>query len=127
MPGACRETATFEDTKSRDWDLEASLIADRERPGRLLLAVFVAMWWVMHLAASCIHHGQRDRFDRQDRRDKSLFRLGRLWLLDILRHTSASAFVAATLTCCLPFRKTTSGWRLERRAVWPGTRKGPTA
>jgi hypothetical protein len=78
MPGACRETATFEDTKSRDWDLEASLIADRERPGRLLLAVFVAMWWVMHLAASCIHHGQRDRFDRQDRRDKSLFRLGRL-------------------------------------------------
>jgi hypothetical protein len=80
MLGACRETAAFEDTKSRDRDLEASLIADRERPGRLLLAVFVAMWWVMHLAASCIHHGQRDRFDRQDRRDKSLFRLGRLWL-----------------------------------------------
>jgi len=110
-----RVEATFQDTKSRGWDLEASLIADRERLNRLLLALFVAMWWVIHLAASCIHQGQRDRFDRHDRRDKSLFRLGRLWLQDILRRIPASHFAAATLTCCLPFHKTASGWRFSLR------------
>jgi hypothetical protein len=110
-----RVEATFEDAKSRGWELEASLIEDRERRNRLLLALFLAMWWVIHLAASCIHQGQRDRFDRHDRRDKSLFRLGRLWLKDILRRVATSAFAAATLTCCLPFRKTTSGWRFSLR------------
>jgi DDE family transposase len=110
-----RVEATFEDAKSRGWELEASLIEDRERLNRLLLALFLAMWWVIHLAASCIHQGQRDRFDRHDRRDKSLFRLGRLWLQDILRRVATSAFAAATLTCCLPFRKTASGWRFSLR------------
>jgi hypothetical protein len=106
-----RVESTFEDAKSRGWELEASLIADRERLNRLLLALFLALWWVIHLAASCIHQGQRDRFDRHDRRDKSLFRLGCLWLKDILRRISASAFAVASLTCCLPFRKTATGWR----------------
>src|SRR5947209_5555268 len=102
-----RVESTFQDDKSRGWNLEASLIADRQRLNRLLLALFVAMWWVSHLAASCIHHGQREQFDRHDRRDKSIFRLGHLWLLDILRRAGQTA----ALTCCLPFRKTTSGWR----------------
>jgi hypothetical protein len=106
-----RVESTFEDTKSRGWDLEASLIADRERLNRLLLALFVAMWWVIHLAASCIHQGQRDRFDRHDRRDKSLFRLGCLWLKDILRR----AWNRAALTWCLPFRQTANGWRFALR------------
>lgn len=110
-----RVESTFQDAKSRGWDLEASLIADRERLNRLLLALFIAMWWVIHLAASCIHHGQRDRFDRHDRRDKSLFRLGCLWLKDILRRVRTSSFAAATLTWCLPFRKTASGWRFSLR------------
>jgi Transposase DDE domain len=110
-----RVESTFQDAKSRGWDLEASLIADRERLNRLLLALFVAMWWVIHLAASCIHHGQRDRFDRHDRRDKGLFRLGCLWLKDILRRVRTSSFAAATLTWCLPFRKTASGWRFSLR------------
>jgi hypothetical protein len=110
-----RVEATFQDAKSRGWNLEASLIADRKRLDRLLLALFVAMWWVIHLAASCIHQGQRDRFDRHDRRDKSVFRLGSLWLKDILRRAATSAWAAATLTCCLPFRKTASGWRFSLR------------
>jgi hypothetical protein len=42
-----RVESTFQDAKSRGWDLEASLIADRERFDRLLLALFVAMWWVI--------------------------------------------------------------------------------
>ncbi len=36
-----RVESTFQDTKSRGWDLEASLIADLERLNRLLLALFV--------------------------------------------------------------------------------------
>ena len=106
-----RVEATFQDTKSRGWDLEASLIADRARFSRLLLALFLAMWWVSHLAASCIHHGKRERFDRHDRRDKGLFRLGRLWLLDILQRTKNRA----ALKWCLPFKKQANGWRFSLR------------
>jgi len=40
------------------------------RETRLLLALFLAMWWVSHLAEACIHHGQRQRFDGVDRRDR---------------------------------------------------------
>ena len=68
-----RVEATFQDTKSRGWDLEATLIADRARLDRLLLALFVGMWWVGHLAAACIHKGKRESFDRHDRRDKGIF------------------------------------------------------
>jgi hypothetical protein len=106
-----RVEATFQDTKSRGWNLEASLIEDRARLNRLLLALFLAMCWVSHLAASCIHHGKRERFDRQDRRDKGLFRLGRLWLLDILRRTKNRA----ALRWCLPFKKQANGWRFSLR------------
>jgi hypothetical protein len=94
------------------WDLQVSLVADRVRLKRFLLALVMAIWWVIHLAASCIHHGKRDRFDW---RDKSLLRLGCLWLKDILRHSTAATFAAATLTCCLPFRQTAPGWRFSLR------------
>jgi len=106
-----RVEATFQDSKSRGWNIEASWITDRTHLDRLLLALFLAMWWVSHLAAACIHNGQRPRFDRGDRRDKSIFRLGRLWLLDILRR----AHNPASLKCCLPFRKTKNGWRFALR------------
>jgi hypothetical protein len=106
-----RVESTFQDSKSRGWNLEASLIADRARLDRLLLGLFVAMWWVTHLAASCIHQGQRARFDRSDRRDKGIFRLGRLWLLDILRRATTSA----ALTWCLPFQKKGTTWRFALR------------
>jgi DDE family transposase len=106
-----RVEATFQDSKSRGWNIEASWIVDRTHLDRLLLALFLAMWWVSHLAAACIHNGQRQRFDRGDRRDKSIFRLGRLWLLDILRR----AHNRASLRCCLPFHKTKTGWRFALR------------
>ncbi len=106
-----RVEATFQDSKSRGWNIEASWIVDRTHLDRLLLVLFLAMWWISHLAAACIHHGQRARFDRVDRRDKSIFRLGRLWLLDILRR----AHNRASLRCCLPFQKTNSGWRFALR------------
>ena len=106
-----RVESTFQDTKSRGWNLEASLIEDRARLDRLLLALFLAIWWVSHLAASCIHHGKRERFDRHDRRDKGIFRLGRLWLLDILRRATNRA----ALRWCLPFKKQENGWRFSLR------------
>jgi len=110
-----RVEATFQDTKSRGWDLEASLILDKERLHRLLLGLFVAIWWVSHLAASCIHHGHRSRFDRADRRDKSIFRLGRLWLSFILKHANDSAWGIANLTHSLPFRKRNGQWIFSLR------------
>src|SRR6266567_410550 len=106
-----RVEATFQDSKSRGWKIEASWIVDRTHLDRLLLALFLAMWWTSHLAAACIHHGQRQRFDRVDRRDKSIFRLGRLWLLDILRRVHNRA----SLRRCLPFQKTKTGWRFALR------------
>ena len=106
-----RVESTFQDSKSRGWKLEASWISDRARLDRLLLGLFVAIWWVSHLAACCIHHGQRHRFDRHDRRDKGIFRLGRLWLLDILRRATNPA----ALTWCLPFSKKDGQWRFALR------------
>ena len=106
-----RVESTFQDLKRRGWDLEGTVIADRARLDRLLLVVFLSLWWLAHLAASCIHHGQRTRFDRHDRRDKGIFRLGRLWVLAILRRT----LTAASLARCLPFRRTPTGWAFSLR------------
>ena len=106
-----RVESTFQDLKRRGWDLEGTVIADRARLDRLLLVVFLSLWWLAHLAASCVHHGQRTRFDRHDRRDKGIFRLGRLWLLDMLRRTVTEA----SLKRCLPFRKTPTGWAFSLR------------
>jgi hypothetical protein len=106
-----RVESTFQDSKSRGFNIEASWITDRARLERLLLVLFLAIWWTSHLAASCIHHGHRHRFDRHDRRDKSIFRLGRLWLLDMLRRVRNRA----ALRRCLPFQHTTNGWRFALR------------
>jgi len=106
-----RVEATFQDSKSRGWKIEASWIVDRAHLDCLLLALFLAMWWTSHLAAACIHHGQRQRFDRVDRRDKSIFRLGMLWLLDILRRVRNRASLEALFT----FQKTYRGWRFALR------------
>lgn len=94
-----RVESSFQDFKRRGWDIEGTVITDRARLDRLLLVLFLAVWWVTHLAASCLHEGQRDHFDRHDRRDKGIFRLGRLWLHDLLRRDRQ----AASLAHCLPF------------------------
>ncbi len=54
-----RVEATFQDSKSRGFNIESSWIEDRAHLERLLLALFLAIWWTAHLAAACIHHGQR--------------------------------------------------------------------
>jgi hypothetical protein len=94
-----RVESSFQDFKRRGWDIEGTVIADRARLERLLLVLFLGVWWISHLAAACMHQGQRTRFDRHDRRDKGIFRIGRLWLHDLLRRE----LPAASLAHCLPF------------------------
>lgn len=98
--------ATFQDLKSRGWKWESSHVRRLDRIDRLLLVLFLILWWLMHAAVTCIHHGRRDRYDRRDRRDKSLLRIGRLYLLDVTRHLVNKG----NLERCLLFRKKEDGW-----------------
>jgi hypothetical protein len=75
-----RVESTFQDFKSRGWDWESCHVRRLDRVSRMLLVLFLAVWWLAHLAASCIHDGQRSRYDRHDRRDKAILRIGRLYL-----------------------------------------------
>jgi DDE family transposase len=106
-----RVESTFQDGKSRGWDWEASHVRALDRVDRLLFVLFLLLWWLAHLAAGCIHHGKRDRYDRVDRRDKGIFRLGRLYLFDIERRNPHGGNIQQ----CLLFRKDTNGWRFSLR------------
>lgn len=106
-----RVEATFQDKKSRGWDWEASHVRALDRVNRLLLVLFLLLWWLAHLAATCIHHGKRTRYDRADRRDKSIFRIGRLYLFDIERRDARGGNIQQ----CLLFRKEVNGWCFSLR------------
>lgn len=101
--------ATFEDQKSRGCRIECSRFTNHDHLNRWLFVVYLAIWWIAHLGCSCIHHGHRQQVDRKDRRDKSLLRIGRLWLKAILKKAARDLCqetrnrVAAQLTNCLPF------------------------
>jgi hypothetical protein len=94
--------ATYEDCKGREFHLDRSKLADLARLDRLLLALAVAYWWAEQLGLRVIRHGQRRRYDRADRRDLSVVRLGRIALqarLDAGRHPP------------LPFHRHGATWR----------------
>jgi len=61
MPGACEWKQPSRIVKAAASISCASWIVDRTHLDRLLLALFLAMWWTSHLAAACTHHGQRQR------------------------------------------------------------------
>jgi hypothetical protein len=71
-----RIEATFADTKIRGFDLERTKLRKLARIDRLVLAVALAVWWGTQLGLRTIRSGERRRFDRTDRRDKSVLRLG---------------------------------------------------
>lgn len=71
-----RAEATYADLKRRGFNIEASKLRDLTRLDRLLLAVHLAYWWAEQLGLRVIRRGQRRRYDRVDRRDKSVLRLG---------------------------------------------------
>ncbi len=80
--GRMRVESTFQDMKRRGWQWESSYVRHLDWVERLLLVLFLALWWLMHLAASCVHRGWRSRYDRHDRREKGMLRLGRLYFRD---------------------------------------------
>jgi hypothetical protein len=106
-----RVESTFQDLKSRGWDWETSHVRRLDRVDHLLFVLFLAVWWLAHLAASCIHNGRRDRYDRHDRRDKGILRIGRLYLLDIERKASRTC----DLTNCLLFKRSSLRWLFSLR------------
>jgi Transposase DDE domain len=106
--------STFEDMKSRGWDWEESHVRRLDRVDRMLLVLFLMLWWLIHLAASCIHHGKRDRYDRHDRRDKNVFRIGRLYLLDIERRARRVGNTRG-LKICQIFQGKPGQWRFSLR------------
>ena len=81
-----RVEATFADTKRRGWGLEQSRVREAAHVERLLLVWHLALWWLYVLGLHVIRSGQRARFDRAHRRERSLLRLGWLWLRDRLHH-----------------------------------------
>jgi hypothetical protein len=93
--------ATFADSKRRGWGLEQSHVRQEAPLDRLLLVWHLALWWVHGLGQQVIKRGVRPHYDRRDRRDRSLVRLGWLWLHDLLGHDHAPP---------LPFRLTSAGW-----------------
>ncbi len=103
-----RVEATFQDKKSRGFGLHLTHVRQFDHLDRLLLLLSFAIWWLARLGAACVHHGQRRLFDRGTRRDKSIVRLGRQWLLDILQRAPS----AASLARCLPFQRHGNRWRL---------------
>jgi hypothetical protein len=102
--------ATFQDQKSRGCMIECSRFTNHDHLNRWLFAVFLAIWWCVHLGSSCIHHGHREQVDRKDRRDKGVLRIGRLWLKLIVKKANQALFrreqqgrIKAQLANCLLF------------------------
>jgi hypothetical protein len=106
-----RVESTFQDLKRRGWQWESCHVRRLDRIDRMLLVLFLAVWWLVHGAASCMHHGKRDRYDRHDRRDKSILRIGRLYLLDLARNSSR----LCELKKCMLFRGSSIKWRFSLR------------
>lgn len=96
-----RVEATFAAGKRRGWDLERTHVRDQDRLDRLLLVWHLALWWLHALGRHVIQRGYRARFDRTDRRDCSLLRLGWCWLLHQLETDKPVPLL---------FRPTTAGW-----------------
>ena len=99
-----RVEATFGDSKRRGWGIEQSRVRDPQHLDRLLLAWQLALWWLHALGAHVVRSGARPRFDRTDRRERSLIRLGWLWLHDELLHDRCPPLL---------FRPTPAGWHVR--------------
>ena len=97
-----RVEATYEDCKTRGWNIEGSKVTAPDRFDRLLLALHLAYWWATQLGLRAIRRGERRRHDRADRRDLSVVRLGRAWLTARVESPKRRP--------PLPFRWTAQGW-----------------
>ena len=76
----------FSDQKSRGFGMHKSRIKCPERLERLLLGASLAFLWMVHLGLETIERGYKAFIDRNNRRDKSVFRLGMDWLRHCLKY-----------------------------------------
>lgn len=67
----------FGDLKGNGFDLESTHLRDFLRLSRLTLAVVMLYVWLVTFGARVIKAGKRRLVDRSDRRDHSIFRIGR--------------------------------------------------
>jgi hypothetical protein len=68
---------TFGDLKGHGFDLESTHLRNFLRLSTLTLAVILLYVWLLAFGSQVIKSGQRRLVDRNDRRDYSLFRIGR--------------------------------------------------
>jgi hypothetical protein len=68
---------TFGDLKGNGFDLESTHLRHFLRLSRLTLAVVLLYVWLVAFGSQVIKSGQRHLVDRRDRRDLSIFRIGR--------------------------------------------------
>jgi hypothetical protein len=70
----------YGDMKGHGFDLEATYMQDLDRLSRLLLGVCLIYVWLIALGSWVVKNSKRHLVDRNDRRDKSYFRIGWSWL-----------------------------------------------
>jgi hypothetical protein len=68
---------TFGDMKGNGFDLESTHLRHFLRLSRLTLAVVLLYVWLIAFGSQVIKSGKRHLVDRRDRRDHSIFRIGR--------------------------------------------------
>ena len=71
-----RQEQSFRDEKSHGFHWNASRVRDPDHATRLPLVMALAMAWLIAEGLRVIRDGERDRYERRDRRTLSLFQLG---------------------------------------------------
>jgi len=75
----------FGDIKGHGFDLQKSRLQHPDRIERLMLAVSLAYLWLCFLGSLTLMFGLAKWVDRSDRRDRSIFTIGRQWLNRLLK------------------------------------------
>ena len=75
----------FGDVKGHGFDLQTCRLRHPARLDRLMLAVSLAYLWMCFLGSVALMTGHAKFVDRSDRRDRSIFTIGRLWLNRLLK------------------------------------------
>jgi hypothetical protein len=79
---------TFGDMKGNGFDLESTHLRHFLRLSRLTLAVVLLYVWLVAFGSQVIKSGKRRLVDRRDRRDHSIFRIGRNMLERLISNGS---------------------------------------
>lgn len=75
----------FGDIKGHGFDFQTCRLRHPERISRLILAVALAYLWLLFLGVTAVLTNLAKLVDRTDRRDRSLFTIGRQWLNRLLK------------------------------------------